>query len=125
MTIEEFLTKRLQQAIQVSEEVLEDYLPHNTLQSAIMSVKMAKSLLRIVEWHKQWPVFVEEPATYETIRDAADFNRFSMTMIRRQMWLTQEEYRLKFDSEPPTAPHLREMAQMFKNHPDFDPEWEI
>ena len=40
------------------------------------------------------------------------------------MWLTEQEYVKKFGEAPPTAPMIRTLAAVYKDHPDYRPEWE-
>lgn len=76
----------------------------------------------IIEWHQNWPVLVETKPTFE--QDPS----LQGTVVRAWQeiaWLTEREYLGKFGSEPPTAPILRIMAQVYADHPDFKAEWRI
>lgn len=75
---------------------------------------------RIVEWHKNWPVLVETPPQLEP---GADPHAMTMRMTQQIMWTTEQEYRGRFGSEPPTGPILRFLALPYADHRDFREEW--
>lgn len=80
----------------------------------------------IIEWHKNWPILVETPPKFEpNFSDdyAANINQYTMHMSQEIAWLTQEEYVKRFGRQPPTAPLLKQMAQAYSDHPDFDESW--
>lgn len=79
-------------------------------------------LIRIaVEFHKNWPVLVETEPEFDMMPDSFDTVKYKL--VQRMQWLTQEEYRKKFGSAPPTAPLLRQWANLFSDHADFDEAW--
>lgn len=114
LTIDEFILRRLQEmewAMRATVHV--DHRPR--FQALIRSQR------QIVEFHRNWPVLVEKPPVYASGFIDVDQMRFSM--VREMDWMTQEQYRLRFGSEPPTAPILRMMANAWSDHPDFREEW--
>jgi hypothetical protein len=117
-TIETFLLTRLAE-MQRAVADFPDGLAKSVAQQAL------EVQVHIVQFHQSWPVLVESPPELSTVVHDFDaqFNNVTYQMQQRIQWLTQEEYRRKFGSEPPTAPFLRAMAQQFRGHPDFDPEW--
>lgn len=78
----------------------------------------------ILEWHKRWPVLVETEPKFEQI-DEGGLSSYAFRMSKQIQWQTEQEYRNRFGSEPPTAPILRLLAQPFADHPDYDPAWAV
>lgn len=118
MNISEFLTERY-------DEIEVDLASH--VFSSLSRIHMTKMLVAcraIVEWHKNWPILVETSPEFEMCCDDVLFD-YTMAISQRIEWLTQEEYRKKFGSEPPTAPLLKQMAQPYSDHPDFQDEWRV
>lgn len=76
---------------------------------------------RIIDLHQDWPVLVDVPETTELIDGGLDTMTYR---ISRQMgWLTTREYVARFGTEPPTTPILLTLAQVYADHPDYDPAW--
>lgn len=81
---------------------------------------------RIVEWHENWPVFVEQRPEMPSMRPFGDpdaMQDLHYSMARQFEWLTHREYVTRFGSEPPTAPILRFLALPYASHPDYRQEW--
>lgn len=78
---------------------------------------------RIVEWHKNWPVLAETPMEFETETTGTDITAMTIRASRRIMWLTEQEYRDRFGSEPPSSPILLMLAAVYSDHPDYRDEW--
>lgn len=76
----------------------------------------------IVELHQQWPVLVQGDPQYDRVDNAAP-GAIALRMSQQIAWLTEQEYRRRFGSEPPTAPMLRALAAVYADHPDYDPAW--
>lgn len=113
-SIEDFLYARLHDA-----ERLIEGAPEPIWESQRTLSDMIREALR---FHKNWPVFVEEkPEFIQTRGGAPDALTYSVT--QQIAWLTHEEYRKKFGSEPPTAPLLKTWANWYHDHEDFNPEW--
>lgn len=83
---------------------------------------MIANMYQVLYLHKNWPVLIQEQPYFET---ATDMNNVSYRMTQNFNWVTQEAYRKKFGTEPPTAPMIKSMAQMWMQHPDFDPNWAL
>jgi len=79
---------------------------------------------RIVELHQSWPVLVETPPNLEVVTPD-DLSTIAVRASKRLAWLTEQEYRARFGTEPPTAPMLRALASVYADHPDFDPAWRV
>lgn len=78
----------------------------------------------IIKQHEEWPVLVErQPSEIEQV--AAWLNDFTYRMYREIAWLTTKEYIKRFGVEPPTAPMIATLAAVYKDHPDYDPEWAL
>jgi hypothetical protein len=75
-----------------------------------------------VELHQNWPVLVETQPTFEPI-DSGDPTSFAMRASQQIAWLTEQEYRVRFGTEPPTAPMLRALAAIYADRDGFREEW--
>ncbi len=82
-----------------------------------------KAKRAIVELHKNWPVLVESPPTFNS-SPSDDLNAMTVKMSRQIMWATEQEYRNKFGTEPPTAPILRALAQPYRGADGWQEEWD-
>ena len=78
---------------------------------------------RIVEWHKSWPVLVQKPPTFDQV-ESADPSGFVMRASQQIAWATEQEYRERFGTEPPSAPILRALAAVYADHADYRDEWD-
>ena len=78
---------------------------------------------RIVKWHKNWPVLVETRPEQSRMDGTVDTVPYRMT--KQIAWATEQQYRERFGSEPPTGPILRFLALPYADHPDFRDEWRI
>lgn len=80
---------------------------------------------RVLELHESWPVLVETPDDVLkpwSFKDVASGDA-ALSVSRRIAWLTQLEYQARFGVEPPTAPMVDAMLELYEDHPDFDPAW--
>ncbi len=75
----------------------------------------------IIEWHRNWPVLVEEPPIFAPPR--GDINALTVAVSQQMQWMTQREYIAVFGTEPPPTPILRALAAVYKDHPDYNPDW--
>lgn len=82
------------------------------------------ALRAVVEMHKSWPVLVEGPMDFGRV-DSADPSQIAFRASKQMAWLTEQEYRQRFGTEPPTAPMLRALASIYADHPDYDPGWAL
>lgn len=76
----------------------------------------------IIAQHQAWPVLAKKAPEYSTSDDG--LNGISYRVNQQMMWLTEQEYLKKFGEAPPTAPMIRTLAAVYKDHPDYQPEWE-
>lgn len=125
VTIEEFLLARIADdeasAAEYQGETEPGDLDHWTPERIRADCRAKR---RIVELHGAWPVLVEKPAEFESVRPEPDQDHSMILRMTQQLgWFTQEQYRRKFGSEPPTAPILRELAAIWSEHPDYDESW--
>jgi hypothetical protein len=120
-TIEEFLLARLEDA----ERKIEGLRMETSRWTSLMC--LIENQRDVIEWHKNWPIMVETPPKFEKIEPYTDDPAYSMKyqMTQQIAWVTQEEYRKRFGSEPPTAPLLAKMAARYSDHPDYNPDWRI
>lgn len=112
MKIEDFLSDRLAEA-RASFGSL-------TQEQRLVFERMFSAQSLLIDEHKKWPVLLESRPVFET---SDDNNRLVMRMTQNIEFITREEYRKRFGSETPTAPMLRAMAQVYRDHPDFDESW--
>lgn len=81
---------------------------------------------RIVEFHQQWPVLVETARPDVALRQPTDWSdRFAVRVTQEIEWLTTQAYIARFGHEPPTTPVLRALAQVYADHPNFNPAWAV
>jgi hypothetical protein len=89
--------------------------------------KIAEIITIILNWHDQWPVMVSEPPTFEY--DAFDplspMDQITYHMTQKIDWMTTQAYKERFGTESPVAPLIRQLAQMWSYHPDYQEEWRI
>lgn len=99
---------------------------HYSRQTPGRVMRRCSAIRRVVELHQSWPVLVETQPTLETVKpfDPLDpFDGVTMRMSQQLAWLTQQEYRKAFGSEPPTSPMIRALAAAWADHPDYDQAW--
>lgn len=77
----------------------------------------------ILEWHKKWPLMTAEEPEFQTSSDGFDFNTLNMRMTQKINVLTQEAFTERFGEYPPASPLLKQMANQYKEHLDFQEEW--
>lgn len=77
----------------------------------------------IIKMYKEWPVLVStEPELEQLDGETLDFG-FHYRMTQQIQWLTVQEYRKKFGTEPPLGKIIQEMLVAYRDHPYFDPAW--
>lgn len=116
MTPEEFLIQRYDQICNTALGAIA-----LAVEDRAVIAGLASQLKAVVEWHKNWPVLVEEGPKFDMMPDGFDTVQYKMS--KRMAWLTQEEYVKVFGRQPPTATLIRRFLETFKTHPDFDPDW--
>lgn len=123
MTIEEFLLARIGEDEAVARMWYQDEGggEWEPLEGRVLAECAAKR--QIVEMHQSWPVMVEAPPTLEY--DRGGISSLTMRMTRHVAWLTQQEYRSRFGTEPPTTPMLRAIAAVYADHPDYQQDWTV
>lgn len=110
MTIEEFISKRV-------EEIRRLEPMNRNLE------KLAHGIQMVVEWHKNWPLLVQGLPEFSTPEKITSDDSIVYQFSQRIAWMTNQEYIKKFGLEAPAAPLLRQIASMWDNHPDFKEEW--
>lgn len=79
---------------------------------------------KIIAFHDQWPVLVTtEPKIEFSGGDGVE--AYTARMSQQIDWQTTQQYRARFGTEPPTAPMILALAQVYSGHPDFEEEWRI
>lgn len=132
MSIEMFIKERLgewQRTIVDVHNLLNSFVDFSGNQGYTIFDRLqaqVQAMLGILEWHQNWPVLVETPPKFEpNMFDDFDagLNSYTMKVSQQIGWLTQQEYRKRFGSEPPTAPVVALLAAIWADHPDYDLEW--
>lgn len=132
MTITEFLEARIAEDEAAAREEDEDYaattlLPtydseHQANWNTTRVLAECAAKRAILKQHEDWPVLSQtEPTfTHDAIGDP-----LSMTMRASQeiAWLTEREYVRRFGVEAPTAPMIRTLAAVYRDHPGYKKEW--
>ena len=106
MNIYDFLDERI-----AWEESQERHTP-NKREAAELAFKR-----KVLELAKLWPIYnIKEfdPRTPDAI---------TLVMTSRHEWMLRESYIKQFGKEPPLTPLVKMMAEIYSDHPDFDPEW--
>jgi hypothetical protein len=119
----EFIEDRLDEAVIAAEDVL--HPKSITLENID---RLCNGIREIIKRHKDWPVLVEGPFDMELDTDwgpGEPTNEYTMRMVRRLGWMTEQEFIKKFGTDPPTAPLLSAIAIQWKTHPEFKPEWDV
>lgn len=112
--IEEFLLDRVKDYERQSH-----YLPRDM---AAPMMALCTQIRLVIDWHAKWPIIVEGSIE---IKESLTHHIDAISYQARQQidFVTQEEFRRRFGKLPPTAPLLRKMARVYKDHPDYNPEW--
>ena len=129
MTIVEFLLARIaedEELWSLARDARLGFTAGNTV-PAVLPQSLAGRMLadceakrRIVELHRSWPVLVEREPTFEQV---GGMDSLTFRASQQLAWMTDREYRAKFGSEPPTAPMLAALAEVYADHPDYDEAW--
>lgn len=84
-------------------------------------LNIASAITKIVEQHKKWVVAIQSPTTFTTMDDydPLSVDHFLMKATHQITFLTEEKYREQIGSEPPTAPMIKTIAAIWKNHRDY------
>ncbi len=126
MKIEDFLMDRfteLEAAIRMANAM--NQMPSAMYDAINNSIAHNRS---IVEWHEQWPVLVSIPPDLELegpSSDGFDFNTLTYRLTQKMQWMTQRAFTERFGTEAPATPLLLQMANRYKDHPDFQEEWRL
>lgn len=87
---------------------------------------VCKAHREIVELHKAWPVLVEMPLAFDGPTPAlGDVNAMTFRMTQQLAWQTEQQYRERFGTEPPTAPMIRSLATIYADRPGWREEWAL
>lgn len=140
MKITEFLLARITEDEAVALEAIEGYAPDawdnpassgnyfpadiafwdRHTPSRVLTECAAKRA--IVTQHESRPVLVERDPLISSGVDVSHGMTFRMS--REIAWPTEREYVKRFGVEPPTAPMVRTLAAVYRDHPDYRQEWE-
>lgn len=80
---------------------------------------------RLIAFNEKWPMRVEMDEPPSITEDPANMANVIATMSKRMVWLENQAYRNTFGDEPPTSYPLLAIAQVYRDHPDFDPAWKL
>ena len=70
-----------------------------------------------------WPVMTQEKPELEQIRTVDDFHTVAYQLRQNIEWHTRDSYKQRFGMDAPTNPIVISFAKIWKDHPDFKPEW--
>ena len=130
MTVVEFLLARIAEDEAMYRDVAGCYVGeawapfgwgHEIDLNAERGLAECEAKRRIIEWHQAWPILVDAPAGFDAY--AEGLQSATLRMTRHIAWMTEQEYRDRFGSEPPTGPVLRLLALPYAGHPDYRQEW--
>lgn len=121
MTIDEFLLDRLTDA-----QLMLNNLVMQPPSKDIFGTLITNQVL-LIKWHQNWPVLTQIEPTYtmSAVAEPMGSDIMALELSQKIQWLTRDEYTKKFGHEAPTAPVLRQMAQEYRWHPDYDTDWDI
>lgn len=124
MNITEFLEARIAEDEAQATKHLPSLSSHGLGDYGLRVLAECEAKRAIIEQHQNWPVYVEsEPSELEQV--ASGLNDVTYRMTRQMAWLTTREYVKRFGTEPPTAPMIRTLAAVYKDHPDYQQEWAL
>lgn len=124
MSIIEFLKERISEDEQEAKACLAQYERGEGASKRRWTRMLAecKAKREIIKQHESWPVLVEkQPDTFEGV----NVSDMTMRITRQIAWLTEREYVKKFGEAPPTTPMIRTIAAVYKDHADYQEEWEL
>ena len=82
---------------------------------------------KIIEAHQAWPVLLETRPSFNIVEQRPESKNATTTILMemqtKYQWMLADEYRKAFGTEPPSAPILKEMAKLYSDHPDYNPDW--
>jgi hypothetical protein len=117
MTPEEFLNARI---IEV-----EDYIKDKGFEIShdeFMAIaNLAQSMRETLKLHQQWPILVSEETDFEF--EQVDIDNFAYVATQKFIWMTNEEYKKRFGTEPPTSNMIKSWLRAYVTHKDFDRSW--
>lgn len=137
MTITEFLNARLDEdeaaaraarpwwpSTYTPEFAKEDRAVHIARHDPDRVLAEVEAKRKIIAFHDQWPVLVQTEPKIE-FSGGEGVDAYTARMSQQIDWQTTQQYRARFGTEPPTAPMLRALVQVYVGHPDFEEEWLI
>lgn len=114
MNISDFITARLDE-----EERQGKYgAPTEVVERLLRDIAFKRAVVRLYD---QWPTLVERP-TSEAVQEGVTLHNYLFHVSREIEWLTTREYVKRFGSEPPVHEHMRALAAIWSDHPDYDKE---
>jgi len=117
VTPEEFLNARI---IEV-EDYIKDKGFDISHEEFMAIANLAQSMRETLRLHAQWPILVSEQTDFDF--EHVHENNFSYVATQRFAWMTNEEYKKRFGTDPPTSNMLKSWLGAYRLHPDFKVEW--
>ena len=119
LKIEEFLRTRVSEANALAAEQEVDSRIRRDVE------RLGDSLEVILELHSSWPTLIEAPSEIESSLFDSDsaMSQFRIQLTRRYDYVLAKDFQKRFGTEPPTAPFLRQIAELWSDHPDYDSSW--
>lgn len=103
-------------------EMLDREMANATTQQKQADVRFKR---KVVDLALNWPILLQtEPTlTHKVEKDSLSTVVFEMQA--HYQFVLVNEYKRLFGEDPPTSPLLIEMAQIYSDHPNFNPEWKL
>lgn len=83
-----------------------------------------EAMRKIIALHESWPVLVEQiPEIDFADGESTTLDRVVYQLSQQIAWMTTQEYRRRFGTDPPASPILRALATAYAGHEDYDEAW--
>ena len=80
---------------------------------------------KIIELTQSWPVLLQGPIELNPKVAVESLSTVVYEMTSRYQFVLASEYKKIFGEDAPTSPLLLQMAQIYSDHPNFNPEWKL
>lgn len=89
----------------------------------------SQAIRDILDLHNKWVIALETPVKFEPeiradeLKEMTYPDNIHFTASREILFVTEQQYRVRFQKEPPTAPMIRAIAAIWNDHQDYEEEW--
>ena len=80
---------------------------------------------KIIDLTQSWPVLLQGPIELNPKVAVESLSTVVYEMTSRYQFVLASEYKKIFGEDAPTSPLLLQMAQIYSDHPNFNPEWKL